>query len=143
MKGITYLNCQILKPTTCRREGQILQFPVSGQKGVHPWHVRRLLNLRHNNPHTLDDIGITTIPGVSAITAVLAAWTHLEAVQEEMKILQAPHTPLYQIKGPFESRADNELWAQRVAAESDAHLMAHVDILEPDPRSHKEALKHP
>ena len=143
IRGATYLNCQVIKPTSCRHEGQVLQFPVSGLNGVHTYHVRRLLNLRHNSPSTLADIGIETIPGVSAITAVIAAWTHLEAVSAELKTPVQPNSPLYALEGPFESRQDNLLWVQRVQAEMDTSILAQVDILEPDPKSHKEAMKHP
>ena len=145
IKGLTYLNCQIIRPTVCRDEGQILQFPLSNCDGVHSWNERRLLNLQHNHPATLEDLGINTVPGVSAVTAVLAAWMHIDAANANLADLQAaaPHRPLYAINGPFEDREQNMLWASRVVTEADQYLMAQVDILEPDPKSLKEAMKHP
>ena len=75
IKDVTYLNCQVIRPTACRDEGHVLQFPLSNTSGSHPWNVRRLINLRYNNALTLLDMGITTIPGTSAITALLAVWS--------------------------------------------------------------------
>jgi len=49
------LDCQVIKPDKARREGQIIQFPVGKTNGNRPLHVRRLLDLRFNNPRTLGD----------------------------------------------------------------------------------------
>jgi len=54
--GHMYLDCQIIKPDKARREGQILQIPVGKTNGNRPLHVRRLLDLRFNNPRTLGDL---------------------------------------------------------------------------------------
>mmetsp|Transcript_61418 Transcript_61418/g.126829 ORF Transcript_61418/g.126829 Transcript_61418/m.126829 type:complete len:236 (-) Transcript_61418:251-958(-) len=54
--GQMYLNCQVIKPDKARREGQIIQFPVGKTNGNRPLHVRRLLDLRFNNPRTLGDL---------------------------------------------------------------------------------------
>jgi hypothetical protein len=143
MKGIknqAYLNCQVILPTACRDEGHIIRFPVSSQNGIHTWNIRRLLNLQHNNPPTLDNIGIETVPGVSAITSVLAAWSYLQEVKKEIVNPPPPHVPLYAVQGPFEDREQNIAWVQRVALDADQDILAHVDILEPDSKSHKEAL---
>jgi len=54
--GHMYLDCQVIKPDKARREGQIIQFPVGKTNGNRPLHIRRLLNLRFDNPRTLGDL---------------------------------------------------------------------------------------
>jgi len=66
--GHYYLDCQIVKPDRACKEGQILQLPVGAARGKTPWNLRRLLNIRFNNPRTVADLGLQTTPGVSART---------------------------------------------------------------------------
>jgi len=68
---------------------------------------------------------------------------NLDCVNHELQNPPPPHHPLYALPGPFEDREQNEMWAQSVMAEADPNLLVHVDILEPDPKSHKQALLHP
>mmetsp|Transcript_60981 Transcript_60981/g.125700 ORF Transcript_60981/g.125700 Transcript_60981/m.125700 type:complete len:410 (+) Transcript_60981:404-1633(+) len=56
LAGQIYVDCQIVKPDNARRDGHILQLPVGSAKGCHPWHLRRLLDLRFNHPRTLADL---------------------------------------------------------------------------------------
>mmetsp|Transcript_62290 Transcript_62290/g.129193 ORF Transcript_62290/g.129193 Transcript_62290/m.129193 type:complete len:133 (-) Transcript_62290:721-1119(-) len=53
-----YLDCQLLKPTAARKAGHVLQIPVGAAKGKNQWNLRRLLNLRFDNPRTLADLGL-------------------------------------------------------------------------------------
>eukprot|EP00961_Rhodomonas_salina_P025399 342263-Rhodomonas_salina.1 len=46
--------------------------------------------------------------------------------------------------GPFEDPADNVEWCSRVlAGAADSDYLSMVDALEPDPKSHRQAMKHP
>mmetsp|Transcript_29888 Transcript_29888/g.61453 ORF Transcript_29888/g.61453 Transcript_29888/m.61453 type:complete len:245 (-) Transcript_29888:246-980(-) len=56
------LDCQVVKPDSARREGQILQLPVGTAKRRHTLHLRRLLQLRYNNPRTLADLQLQSTP---------------------------------------------------------------------------------
>jgi len=66
--GAYYLDCQLIKPDAARKSGHILQLPVSAAKGKHTLHLRRLLNIRFNNPSTLADLGLTADPSASLRT---------------------------------------------------------------------------
>mmetsp|Transcript_60986 Transcript_60986/g.125719 ORF Transcript_60986/g.125719 Transcript_60986/m.125719 type:complete len:93 (-) Transcript_60986:295-573(-) len=61
LAGQFYVDCQIIKPDNARREGQILQLPVGAAKGRHPWHLRRLLDLRFNKPRTMADLHLKIV----------------------------------------------------------------------------------
>mmetsp|Transcript_60386 Transcript_60386/g.124136 ORF Transcript_60386/g.124136 Transcript_60386/m.124136 type:complete len:312 (+) Transcript_60386:72-1007(+) len=54
--GQMYIDCQIIKPDRARREGQVLQLSVGTARGKQPLNLRKLLNLRFNNPRTLGDL---------------------------------------------------------------------------------------
>mmetsp|Transcript_29600 Transcript_29600/g.60737 ORF Transcript_29600/g.60737 Transcript_29600/m.60737 type:complete len:449 (+) Transcript_29600:267-1613(+) len=64
--GGEILDCQLVTPSSARREGQILQLPVGTTRGKSPYNLRRLLNIRFNHPRTLGDLvgaGPQTPPG--------------------------------------------------------------------------------
>mmetsp|Transcript_30756 Transcript_30756/g.63612 ORF Transcript_30756/g.63612 Transcript_30756/m.63612 type:complete len:374 (+) Transcript_30756:605-1726(+) len=75
-----HLDCTILKPDLAHMQGQQLQFPVGNVKGKTPWNVRRLLDLCYNNPHTLSDLGLTSLPWDDGVSSLAAAWMMATAV---------------------------------------------------------------
>jgi len=113
--GAYYLDCQLIKPDAARKSGHILQLPVSAAKGKHTLHLRRLLNIRFNNPSTLSDLGLTTDPSASAVTAIMN-------VMAEVLVAQ-------------------QLAALRTLTPEDG--LDDITLLEPDPKSHRKAMKHP
>mmetsp|Transcript_61809 Transcript_61809/g.127800 ORF Transcript_61809/g.127800 Transcript_61809/m.127800 type:complete len:101 (-) Transcript_61809:693-995(-) len=68
LKGYCYLDCQVVKPDKARRQGHVVQLPISKCKGLYPWNLRRLLQLSHNNPRTLGDRTLTPEDGLDDIT---------------------------------------------------------------------------
>ena len=147
----TYLDGSIVAPTSLSTPTE-LKLPVTGGS----YNVRDLLDINFNFPSTLRDLGVG---GHSrALAAVLTHWQTLGGT--------APETPLGMnfrrgdahahppptrhewrddfSTGPFEDPADNLTWCQRaLAGGADHDHLATIDVLEPDPKSHRQAMKHP
>ena len=122
LAGNYYLNCNVLKPDSVHHEQQVLQLPVGECKGKHPFNLRRLLNLKYGSPDTLEDLGFTSLPGAVGISALAAAWVMAAASGNQHD-------------------TDTLLSSARTLTEDDG--LDDLDILEPDPKSHKRALQHP
>eukprot|EP00961_Rhodomonas_salina_P291224 3931812-Rhodomonas_salina.1 len=108
INGRFYINCSIVSPSPSQRAAHELQFPVGSSRGFTKWNVRLFLSNRYNKPATLQDIGLTELPGQPGVTAMLAAWT---------------------------------FWATNRALTPEDGL-SDIGILEPDPKSYKQALRH-
>eukprot|EP00961_Rhodomonas_salina_P297765 3937477-Rhodomonas_salina.1 len=145
-KKYTYLNAEILEPSNLREPTE-LQLPVSyGQ-----WNLRALLDISFNFPQTLRDIGLSA--RTRALATAIRHWSALGGASSpasgEHLASAAPSRSSHVWRddltsGPFEDPADNVIWCSRVLARGlDSDYLSTVDSLEPDPKSHSQAMKHP
>eukprot|EP00961_Rhodomonas_salina_P254455 3438285-Rhodomonas_salina.1 len=74
-----YLNCSIVSPKASQRHAHELQFALGPHKGFTNWNVRRFLDARFNKPVSLQDLGLSELPGEPGVTAYMAAWTWMAA----------------------------------------------------------------
>eukprot|EP00961_Rhodomonas_salina_P250293 3383673-Rhodomonas_salina.1 len=145
-KKFTYLNAEILDPPGLREVTE-LQLPVSTGK----WNLRSLLDINFRFPKTLRDVGLSA--RTKALAAAIRHWSNVGGVLHPTSTPRADaDTPTRSVhvwrddftSGPFDDPANNALWCSRVlAGATDADYLSTIDALEPDPKSHRQAMKHP
>ena len=147
---VTYLDAEILAPHDLAERTE-LKLPVT--KGQ--YNVRDLLNLNFDYPATLQDLGINGRSRALAVAvqhwSAYGGWADPDP--PTTRHLHAYTTPRARTEhewrddltsGPFEDPADNLIWCGRsLATDGGYDYLSSVDVLEPDPKSHRQAMKHP
>ena len=147
----TYVDCDIVAPTDLTVPTDLRLQITGGQ-----YSVRDLLDINFNFPQTLRELGIGG--RTRALASMLEHWRDLgdlpsptqstPSFPRRSALAQTPPT-CHEWRddfgtGPFEDAADNLYWSRRVlAGADDRNHLAGIDILEPDPKSHRQAMKHP
>eukprot|EP00961_Rhodomonas_salina_P191773 2587836-Rhodomonas_salina.2 len=147
-KKYAYLNAEILEPSDLREPTE-LQLLISYGK----WNLRALLGINFRFPKTLRDIRLSARTKVLATAirhwSALGGATSLTSGESHMDnsglLSRSSHEWRDDFSsGPFEDPADNTVWSAHVlASAADADYLSTVDTLEPDPKSHSQAMKHP